>query len=498
MKNTKAYLIALASIALPLCANRLFALEVTMHDNGATLINPGMGLVHYHYSNRLWAYGMYSKPYDTEPLPGTSVVYFRVLWSDIEPEEGVYRWDIFDSVAQNWIKAGKRIAFRIICCNQTVNATPDWVREAGAKGIWFKYRSETAEPRWEPVYDDPVFLEKYANLLKAFAFRYDGDESVAFVDIGSVGMYGEGHTGDTSKLSREETARLVRLHIDLHKKYLPNTYLVISDDVAYSRSQALDLPPVLKYAQQRGVGYRDDSLMCGETCWWHDWWARFFASSSPVILETGHYTLCSARGNWRQDRVLESVEKHQASYFTFHGFPEDFRKSHAAEIEAVNRRLGYRLLPEKVEFPSEVKMGEDVEIVSWWLNKGVAPCLPGGFVSWALCDEKGNICWSFTDEKFNVDSLPPTLETPVSSVRNVSHGRFGYHSLIPPWNDQVLEDLRKSGRVMETAHDMLVSGEYTLYVSVGNRQGTPKIALPLAGENNRRYPVGKVTVKFAH
>ena len=48
MKNTKAYLIALALIALPLCANRLFALEVTMHDNGATLINPGMGLVHYH------------------------------------------------------------------------------------------------------------------------------------------------------------------------------------------------------------------------------------------------------------------------------------------------------------------------------------------------------------------------------------------------------------------------------------------------------------------
>lgn len=52
---------------------------VRMQDTGATLINPGMGLVHYHYSNRLWAYGMYSKPGDTEPLPGTSVVYLRVL-----------------------------------------------------------------------------------------------------------------------------------------------------------------------------------------------------------------------------------------------------------------------------------------------------------------------------------------------------------------------------------------------------------------------------------
>ena len=100
-------------------------------DSGATLINPGMGLVHYHYSNRLWAYGMYSKPGDTDPLPGTSVVYLRVLWSDLEPKEGEFNWDIFDSVAQNWIKAGKQLAFRVICCNQTVNATPDWVREAG-------------------------------------------------------------------------------------------------------------------------------------------------------------------------------------------------------------------------------------------------------------------------------------------------------------------------------------------------------------------------------
>jgi hypothetical protein len=47
---------------------------------------------------------------------------------------------------------------------------------------------------------------------------------------------------------------------------------------------------------------------------------------------------------------------------------------------------------------------------------------------------------------------------------------------------------------METSFDMLAPGEYDLCVSVGTRQGTPKIALPLAGGNCRRYPVGKVTV----
>ena len=470
------------------------AATVCPKDTGEALVNPGMGLVHYHYSNRLWAYGMYAKPGETDPLPGTSVVYFRVLWSDVEPQEGVFRWDIFDAVAQNWIKAGKQIAFRIICCNQTENATPDWVRAAGAKGIWFKYRSSTAEPRWEPVYDDPVFLEKYTGFLKAFAARYDGDSSVAFVDVGSFGMYGEGHTGDTSKLSRAETERIARLHMELHRKWLPHTYLVISDDVAGSTSKAADLP-LLKFARSLGIGLRDDSLMCSKFGWYHDHWGRLFAPTLPVVLETGHYTLCSARGNWRKDRILESVEKHQASYFTFHGFPEDFRESHVAEIAAVNRRIGYRLVPEKVSFPDEVKLGAPVEIAAEWINRGVAPCLPGGFVAWSLVDAAGNVCWSFTDESFDVRALAPTLEAGPQPVRRVSRGRFGCRVPIPPWNDQVLADLRQRGRVTETSFDMLSPGEYALCVSVGTRQGTPKIALPLAGGRARRYQIGKVTVR---
>ena len=327
-----------------------------------------------------------------------------------------------------------------------------------------------------------------------FAARYDGDPSVAFVDIGSFGMYGEGHTGGTSKLSRAETERISRLHMELHRKWLPHTYLVISDDVAGSNSKAADLP-LLQFTRSLGIGLRDDSLMCSKFGWYHDHWGRLFAPTLPVVLETGHYTLCSTRGNWRKDRILESVEKHQASYFTFHGFPEDFRESHAEEIAAVNRRIGYRLVPEKVSFPDEVKLGAPVEIAAEWVNKGVAPCLPGGFVAWSLVDAAGNVCWSFTDEGFDVRTLAPTLEAGPQPVRRVSCGRFGCRAPIPSWNDQVLEDLRQRGRVTETSFDMLSPGEYALCVSVGTRQGTPKIALPLAGGNARRYPIGKVVLQ---
>ena len=497
-RQGRSMFVLVTAAALALCCSGYDTnslVTVRMQDTGATLINPGMGLVHYHYSNRLWAYGMYSKPGDTDPLPGTSVVYLRVLWNDLEPKEGEFRWDIFDSVAQNWIKAGKQLAFRVICCNQTEDATPDWVREAGCKGLWFPsiYTNIPAAERWEPTYDDPIFLEKLTNFLKAFGARYDGHPSVAFMDVGSLGLFGEGHTGRTAKLTPEETVKMAMLHIKIHRECLPNTYLVISDDVAGSRRKEADLP-FLKFLRDNNVGIRDDSLMCSPHGWHHAHWGRLFAPTLPVVLETGHITMCSERGNWRKDRILESVEKHQASYFTFHGFPEDFRESHAAEIDAVNKRIGYRLMPLSITYPSKVKAGERIEISSEWLNKGVAPCHAGGFVAWSLVDEKGNVCWSFTDEKFNVNALYPTLNGEEIPVSVVSVGLFGHTAPIPPWNDMVLAGLRAKGRVTETSFDMLAPGKYTLCVSVGDRQGTPVIALPIAGGNGRRYTVGRLVV----
>ena len=78
--------------------------------------------------------------------------------------------------------------------------------------------------------DDPIYLEKLGNFLAAFAKRYDGRPEVAFVDIGSVGIWGEGHTSRTIKLSPEETQRIVKLHIDLHLRHFRRTLLVVNDD----------------------------------------------------------------------------------------------------------------------------------------------------------------------------------------------------------------------------------------------------------------------------
>jgi hypothetical protein len=43
---------------------------------------------------------------------------------------------------------------------------------------------------------------------------------------------------------------------------------------------------------------------------------------------------------------------------------------------------------------------------------------------------------------------------------------------------------------------ILKAGAYDVFISVGTRTGTPKIALPLAGNDGcRRYLLGKITIK---
>jgi len=88
----------------------------------------------------LWAYGGLQPAGDTlDWFPGCSTIYFRIPWCYLEPEEGKFRWDLIDSYAQPWIERGKKIAFRVVASEDRFRfATPEWVKNAGAKGIYYR------------------------------------------------------------------------------------------------------------------------------------------------------------------------------------------------------------------------------------------------------------------------------------------------------------------------------------------------------------------------
>ena len=93
------------------------------------------------YSNIPENYGSKLEPSDTlEDFPGLSTVYLRVPWAFLEPEEGRFNWALFDTPAQRWIASGKRVAFRVTCSENWLRfATPEWVKNAGAKGTFYEF-----------------------------------------------------------------------------------------------------------------------------------------------------------------------------------------------------------------------------------------------------------------------------------------------------------------------------------------------------------------------
>lgn len=135
----------------------------------STLINPGRGFTstgntfNENIKNRL------------HPLCGVNQQ--RYYWDQLEPEEGKINFGLIDSAIARSVRNGQQLNFRVMC--QNVDMTiPKWALDAGVKS---------------PFYDNPVFIEKQINLIKALGARYDGHPGVCFVDIGTVGQWGEWH-----------------------------------------------------------------------------------------------------------------------------------------------------------------------------------------------------------------------------------------------------------------------------------------------------------------
>jgi len=462
--------------------------EVHPKDTGEALINPDMGWTLHYYSNSLVNYGSRLEPADTASyFPGLSVVYLRLPWSLLEPEEGLFDWSVLDTPAQRFIREGKQIALRLTTAETPFRfATPSWVREAGAKGYFFTPH-EGIKPdgtHWEPDYDDPIFIEKLDKFLEAMAKRYDGNPAVAFIDVGTYGTWGEGHTVHSTQIKVPDEVK--KLHIDLHLKHFKKTLLCINDDFI-GHNQPGDDFPVTNYALSKSVSLRDDSIMSAPNAkppWYHDQLAQKFWPTLPVILEHAHYgSALNQKKSWSNSLLIKSVEDYHASYMSIHWWPDEFLHANRTTIDQINRRLGYRLQLRQASWPGEVTIGEPFTFRSVWRNAGVAPCYPGGFVTLTIMDDKGGIVSVNVDESFSVRELP--VGPPGEAEERTLESKFVIGRRI---------DDRGRMRGMK-----VLPGTYGVYVSVGRRDGTPVIALPHNGEykNERRYLLGKIEVSLS-
>ncbi|QEH43251.1 DUF4832 domain-containing protein [Chitinophaga sp. XS-30] len=360
--------------------NRTFFHLEPYWDSAKVCSNPHKGWFIHYYDNSISNYGDRLAANDSLPdFPGLNDIYLRLAWCYLEPEEGVYNWELMDSVINRWTGWGHTISFRITCkeTNGPPYATPAWVEKAGAKGKMMQDGKA-----WAPDYGDPVFLEKLENFHKAFAARYDGKRWVEYIDIGSIGEWGEGHTAFSGW--EDVPVAVVKRHIDMYKRCYKRSVLLISDDFIGQRDadDGADYE-IYHYCLQKGIGFRDDS---GNVKWYRELgfgpscirspelYSKVYRKI-PVVLESDHYSDAVKYGMWKDGAGFEkAIHETHATYIGFHHYPREWLLENKVLAGKLANLSGYWYFPKFAMMPDTFRVHSRRNYLRMtWENHGVAP-----------------------------------------------------------------------------------------------------------------------------
>jgi hypothetical protein len=301
-------------------------------------------------------------------FPATTIAYLRWYWNALEPERGKYRWDIIDLALSEARAHGQTLAIRLMPYSNK-DPLPEWYQKSGARRA--NKPTDKDGDIWQPDFSDPVYLKYWGELVAEAGKRYDGNPYIDSVDISSVGYWGEGWSPYMPEFSYQKTL------IDIWFDAFPNTTLLMNFD----EQQALT------YGTSRGAGWRLDCLGDLRTksdnpyfqpemldiypqqvvrAGIQDVWQK-----RPVSLE-----VCGTVSEWKRDHfdlnyILEQALRWHVTSVNLKSspIPDDWK----AAFDDFQKKIGYRLLLRRLEYPKSVKAGSMMAVHMWWLNAGVAP-----------------------------------------------------------------------------------------------------------------------------
>lgn len=458
-------------------------------DTLSILRNPAMGWVMYEEgwsfkeSHRKWydPVKFWQEMDEVQAHQYANILYIRVLWNVMEPEEGKYAW-IYNEEYKAYIQKAKdrglKLAFRVFFDN----GVPDFVYRAGAHSTLEPPLSRKNDKM--PYFDDPVFLDKLTNFIEAFAKEYDDPDVVDFVDAYGLGRWGEGH-GVTLK-DNEKLPEVIEKVTGEYARNFKRVLTVINFsyvDWKYMKPLVFDRLGFLPrrdgigsfWVNDEERGYLDElfpqKAHIGEGCYW-------FAFPDK---DSTSYDAFKKDKRFKMNSFSEAFTVAVDDALATHSNTLDLRVPFQCKFwieklpDQVQRFVthgGYRLYPHIVEVEQRNK---SLLINHEWLNGGVG-VLPNKHPNW---NHKYKICFSLLD--------PVTKEVKYSQVDlNVEPADW------------------VKGKAYTYAATMnlpkyLQKGEYLLCVGIvdttkGNLPGI-KLSLPIERLINDWAYIGKIKIK---
>lgn len=345
----------------------------------AVLVNPGMGIETFQRFNGDvinpgldWSeegpVGKAAPETGAVDFPASSISYCRWFWETLEPEQGKVRWEILDEALRRAHEHHQALAIRLMPYDEK-HPLPAWYRNSGARRA--NRPTDKDGNTWQPDFADPLYLKYWGAVVEEAGQRYDGHPDMDSVDISSVGYWGEGWSPYMPAF--EVQKKLVDIWLEAFK----HTPLLMNFDEEKS----------LAYATQSGAGWRldcwgdmrtssDDPFFLAEMldvypqqivrAGIQNVWQR-----SPVSLESCWVPGYWMKQGWDVNYIMDQALRWHVSSVNIKSsaIPPEWRKT----FDEFQKKMGYRFILRRLEYPNIVHAGTMEPLHMWWLNAGVAP-----------------------------------------------------------------------------------------------------------------------------
>ena len=320
-----------------------------------------------------------------------SLLYMDITWAELEPEEGVYNWASIDEENQisRWRKEGKHLVLRFVCdipSDEEHMDIPEWLYEkSGKAGKW--YDGEYGKG-FAPDYNNPTIISCHEQAVKALGEHFGQDGLISYVELGSLGHWGEWHVNYSEGIQRipREAVR--------DKYILPWTE-------AFPDARILMRRPFAS-AEKYGFGlYNDMTGQPEATQSWFDWinnGGEYDQTGEKNVIvpmkdfwktapSGGEFTSSLSMEEMLDTNLSGTVEMIREAHTTFLG-PKIPDENYVDGYKEVLKNMGYRLWISMAELKNTAK-GSRLKLT--WENSGVAPMYKEWPVYVYIEDESGKL-----------------------------------------------------------------------------------------------------------
>ena len=399
-----------AAVALALCAAPLVGLgeTVTFTQTAEPLDNP------------LTGYAPNAR--DIKACEDSRLVFILLTWASWEPTRGAY--DIAGLEARyniaRWKAEGKHAVLRFVCdipgSSEHLDI-PQWLHDSTGDGAYY---STSAGKGYSPNYENTYLRERHAMAVRALAEYCNRDSFVSYVEVGSLGHWGEWHTNTSQGVAPMPDAEICRQYMLDYTGSFTNARLMTRRNY----SMAVDA----------GLGVYDDMVgNSASTKLWLGWLKNggsYQTAGTPLVFTpvqnfwerapvggelTSSYTMDQLLGVYYSD-TLNSVEQ---EHMTFLGpnCPAWGMQELPAAVE-LRERLGYRLYISQLR-SSYSLLDNCLNVYLTWNNVGLAPLYWDWPVTVYVYDGNGETLYSETLSDLKLSALVP--DRPITALARIPY-----------------------------------------------------------------------------